>query len=85
MNMQRFLSLFGLILLFAPFGYSQILTGLATKWSDEFSEWTVFTDEEDFTGDMVMRWQMQGDYSEWDYRFEEEIGSIRLKWEKQSK
>jgi len=54
--------------------------GIASKWSDEFTEWEIFTDDEDVVGELTMRWQLQGDYSEWDYRIDEEIGSIKMKW-----
>lgn len=59
---------------------AQYLTGLATKWSDSFSEWTIFTDDESVEGDLEMKWKMQNDVSEWQYRIGEEIGRIKLKW-----
>jgi hypothetical protein len=59
---------------------AQTLTGIASKWSDEFTEWDILTDDEDVVGELKMRWQLQGDWSEWDYRIEEEIGTIKLKW-----
>ena len=58
----------------------EILTGVGTKWSDEFREWTIYTDDEEVEGDLIMRWQMKNDWTEWDYRIDEEIGSIRMKW-----
>ncbi len=58
---------------------AQMITGISTKWSDEFSEWTVWTDDEDVEGEVTRRWQMRDDWSEWDYRIGEETGSIRQK------
>jgi len=72
-----------LLIIFSIFSFSisaQVLTGLATKWSDDFRDWTIFTDDEDEEGNITMRWQQQMDWSEWDYRLGEESGSIRLKW-----
>lgn len=78
MNKKIGLLLLGLV--FPTIFYAQIITGLATKWSDEFTEWTIFTDDEELEGELVMRWQLQGDFSEWDYRIGDEAGSIKLKW-----
>lgn len=59
---------------------AQQLTGLSTKWDDSFSEWLIYTDDENLTGELVMRWPLQNDWSEWDYRLGEYSGSIRVKW-----
>ncbi len=59
---------------------AQFITGISTKWSDDFIEWIVYTDDEDLEGDITMRWQMQRDWTEWDYRLGDETGSIKLKW-----
>lgn len=59
---------------------AQQLLGIASKWSDEFTEWEIFTDEEDVVGELQLRWPLQGDWTEWDYRIGEEIGTIKLKW-----
>lgn len=72
-----------LLLAFSIFSFSlsaQILTSIATKWSDDFRDWTIFTDVEDEEGSITMRWQQQLDWTEWDYRLGEESGSIKLKW-----
>ena len=60
----------------------QILNGIATKWSDTFSEWVLFVDidGEEVEGELRMRWPSRNDWTEWNYRLEEETGTIKLKW-----
>ena len=59
---------------------AQYITGIGTRWSDEFTEWIIYTDDEELEGEINMRWQMQRDWTEWDYTLGDETGSIRLKW-----
>ena len=68
-----------LLLIFSCHLQAQIITGISTKWSDEFSEWTIWTDDEEIEGELTRRWQMRDDWTEWDYRIGEEVGSIRQK------
>ena len=49
---------------------------MESKWSDDFREWTIFTDDEEEEGELTMRWQQQMDWTQWDYRLGEETGSI---------
>ena len=63
---------------------AQYLSGISTLWSDSFVEWEIFTDDEEIVGELKMRWQMQEDWSEWDYRLEDAIGSIKQKWKNNS-
>ena len=60
--------------------FSQYLTGIGTKWSDEFTEWNIYVDDEDVIGDLSMRWRFQNDWTMWDYRIGEETGAINLVW-----
>lgn len=77
---QRFLIL-TLFLLGSYSVFSQTyLTGIGTKWSDEFTEWNVFPEDEEITGELTMRWQFQNDWTAWDYRIGEEIGAINQVW-----
>lgn len=75
-----------LLLALFIFSYSissaQILTGFETSWSDDFREWTIFTDngEEEEEGNLAMRWPQQMDWTEWDYRIGESTGTIKLKF-----
>lgn len=61
---------------------AQLFTGVGTKWSDDFIEWNLYTDldEEAETGEILMRWQMQRDWTEWDFNVDETRGTIRQKW-----
>ncbi len=74
-------TLFLILFLFvAASSQAQFITGIGTKWSDEFTEWTIYTDDEEVEGEIIMRWQMQRDWTVWDYSLGEESGSIRQKW-----
>lgn len=77
MKRQFLLLLFSFLSFFAS---AQIITGIAAKWSDDFRDWTIYTDDEDEEGNLTMRWQQQFDWTEWDYRLGEESGSIKIKW-----
>lgn len=68
-----------LLLFFSLNAQAQLITGISSKWSDEFSEWTIWTDDEETEGELVMTWQRQQDWSQWDYRIEDERGTIKLK------
>lgn len=67
-------------LLFSLIAQAQFITGIGTKWDDEFTEWRIYTDDEDLEGEITMRWQMQLDWTEWDYHIGDESGSIKMKW-----
>ena len=60
--------------------FAQILTGLSAKWNDDFSEWLIFTDYEEVEGELTRTWQLQNDWSSFDYRIEEAVGNIKIKW-----
>lgn len=59
---------------------AQYIMGIGTKWSDEFTEWAIYTDDEEIEGEITMRWQMQMDWTEWEYKIGDSSGSIRMKW-----
>lgn len=59
---------------------AQMLTGIAAKWNDSFREWIIYTEEEGMEGELRMRWQLDNDWSEWDYRLGEATGAIKIKW-----
>ena len=59
---------------------AQILTGLSAKWNDDFSEWIILTEYEDVEGELIMTWQLQNDWSSFDYRIEDASGNIKIKW-----
>ena len=78
--MKRQLLFLAFLILFWGNVNAQIITAIATNWSDDFRDWTIYTDEEDVEGSLTMRWQQQMDWTEWDYRLGEESGTIKLKW-----
>ncbi len=57
-----------------------VLTGAAVKWNDSFSEWTIFTNEEGAEGELRLRWPLNNDWTEWQYRLGEASGIIKVKW-----
>ena len=61
---------------------AQFLTGINTKLSDTFSEWVIFFETEgtEEEGELRMRWASRNDWTEWNYRIGEQIGTIKLKW-----
>ena len=59
---------------------AQYLDGIGTKWSDDFTEWNIYTiDEEDEeqVGTLGLRWRTELDWSQWDFRLGELSGSIQ--------
>ena len=74
--------LFTIVLLlgWASAGSAQIVTGLATYWSDSFREWIIYTDDENEEGELRLRWADSGNWKEWDFRLGEISGQIRQKW-----
>ena len=79
MNFSKSVFLY-FLLLFPLFCSAQYINGIGTRWSDAFTEWIIYTEDEDLEGDITLRWQLKGDWSEWDYRLGEESGSIKMKW-----
>ncbi len=56
---------------------AQELVGISTRWIDEFTEWEIFTTDEDLTGEIIMRWQSKMDWTQWNFRLGETSGIIR--------
>ena len=62
-------------------GIAQVeLFGIGTKWDDSFKEWNVYTADEEIDGELSLRWLNKNDWKEWDYRLEDESGSIKMKF-----
>ncbi|MFN7116319.1 MAG: hypothetical protein ACK4TA_05930 [Saprospiraceae bacterium] len=59
---------------------AQVLTGISSKWSDSFGEWTIYTDNQELEGELRLRWLSTDNWTEWEYRLGEETGTIRMKW-----
>ena len=78
--MARFELLTILFLLLAGSSIGQDIVGVATKWSDSFREWLVFTDSENRSGDLYLRWGNREDWTQWDMRLGDTTADMRLKW-----
>jgi len=77
--MKYFLPFF--LLSFLPgFLSAQYITGIFTKYSDSFTEWRLFTENEDEEGELNIRWQIQSDWTQWDYTLGSLFGTIKTKW-----
>ena len=89
--MMRFLiALFILSASSSILSAQQYFTGIASKWSDELTEWNIYTypevlegeeepdlEELEATGELKIRWQNRGDWNSWDYSVGEESGYVR--------
>lgn len=53
---------------------------MATRYSDSFVEWDALDTEGSVLGELVMRWQMQNDWSVWDYEVGDHSGYIKQKF-----
>ncbi len=67
---------------FNPLAAQVEIVGIGSKWSDDFIEWNIYTtdDEDEESGEITLRWQLQRDWSEWDFWLGDERGTINLKW-----
>jgi hypothetical protein len=63
-----------------PAAPSQSIVGFGTRWSDSFAEWVIYTEIEGEEGELRQKWQMQDDWTDWQYRLGNASGNIRLKW-----
>lgn len=78
---MRYSILFSVFILFSSSSISaQQLQTIVTNWSDSFTEWTIYTDNEDEEGYLRMKWQNKNDWTQWEYRIGEWTGQIRTKW-----
>lgn len=71
-----------ILLLLPCVAFGQI-AGMQTSWTNEFNEWSIYaTDDagEDIVGELRMRWAINDDWSEWDYRIGEDFGQIKVKF-----
>jgi len=83
-----------LVLASAPF-QAQTLDAVISRWDDEFTEWDIYTLEGDqeviedngeeviaieSSGQLVMRWQADKNWREWDFTVDGLTGSARQMW-----
>lgn len=59
---------------------AQYLTAISTRYDDSFVEWLFFTENEDEEGELKMRWQLQNDWTQWEYTLGDRFGTIKTKW-----
>lgn len=74
---------------------TQTLDAVIARWDDEFTEWDIYTlegdqeviedgDEEviaiEPSGQLIMRWQADRNFREWDFTVDDMIGSARQPW-----
>ena len=83
MNRLFLLSLFFIVISYQSLP-AQYLMGIATRWSDSFKEWILFTDDENVEGTLNMRWLVKDDWTEWEYDLDEQFGSIETKFKDMS-
>ena len=57
----------------------KIITAFGINYSDDFTEWGLFGNEDEPSGFLKMRWQVQKDWTEWDFRIGEITGQIKLR------
>ncbi len=79
--MRVCLFLLSFLMMYSVVNAQSELYGLSTEWDDSFKEWIIYTDDEDVEGELELRWSTRDNWREWDYRIDEETGSIKQKWE----
>ena len=79
MKYLKIVGIFILLGLSIP-SYTQNIVGLSTNWEDSFSEWTIYSEDEDVTGEMRIQWPLDQDWTEWVFSIGDEIGQIKMKW-----
>jgi len=60
--------------------YGQDIVGLSTRWDDSFAEWIIYGEYEGEEGEIVMKYPMREDWSQWNFSFGEINGTIQVKW-----
>jgi hypothetical protein len=59
---------------------TQDLYSIHSRWSDDFSEWLIFTENSEYEWYMGLKWPLKQDLTEWEYEVEGNYGVIKLKW-----
>jgi len=77
---MRIVPIVFLFLILLPSLGAQNISSVHTRWDDTFREWIVYDTDADMEGTINMRWQINNDWSKWDYNFGEEGGTIDQKW-----
>jgi len=77
-NIKRLSWVVGVLFVFSA--KAQNIEAVSTKYSNDFSEWYLYTDDKNEIGTLTARWQQRRDISEWDFRIGEVFGAIKLLW-----
>ena len=79
---MKYLKILGICVLLGltTTSFGQNIVGLSTNWADSFSEWTIYTEDEDIAGEMRIQWPLDQDWTEWVFSIGDEIGQIKMKW-----
>jgi hypothetical protein len=59
---------------------AQVIVGVSARYDNSFREWDIYDDSDAIVGEFVQRWKQTNDFSEWDLRYADAIGSVRQKW-----
>lgn len=72
----------GLIIFFFTFTtvQAQVLTGFSAHWSDSFAAWDFYADSTEETGALRQKWEMNNDWTEWEYSLGSAYGTIKQKY-----
>ena len=59
---------------------AQVIVGVSARYDNSFREWDIYDDSQSVIGEFVQRWKQTGDFTEWDVRYADAVGSVRQKW-----
>jgi hypothetical protein len=59
---------------------AQAFDVISTRWNNSFAEWNFYMTKDEQEGSLSLRWLMQNDWTEWDYRIGEIFGTIKRRW-----
>lgn len=74
------LLVFGFLINTSGLLVAQNIIGLGTRYDDSFKEWVIRTDDDDIEGELRMRWAFRNDWTQWDFRIGDVIGTVEQKW-----
>ena len=77
--LKSLLILCGLILS-SIYSFGQSISGLETRWSDNFTEWILFDEDGRESGTLELVWANQKDWTAWRFRMGDSSGQIKTKW-----
>ncbi|MCO6484353.1 MAG: hypothetical protein J5I41_01120 [Saprospiraceae bacterium] len=77
--MRLLLLILGLLAIHASL-VAQRFGGIYTRFEDDLREWIITDPEGQEIGFLRMRWMLNNDITQWDYRIGEQQGEIRARW-----